>query len=272
MEKYDDEWKKMMSRGCIPLFAEDIARAKANNKEFQEIKTSDKAIAGKGSKKEKGEWGWIGALEDNVAELWQFHGIPFEHEPYVKKDSSRPDYIIDGLTIDTKITRSSRGMYMQPVMYGKPNVKWDLFMGFRTSWSGKGQEEDRQLARIFSRGGTPYLEFRGFSTNGFMKNRLGAESAQLAQLLEVKPTKMPKVWWDEKYLMKSSFGFDRNAPDQTKVWYVWGKKCETWVFPETLLFQFPLLRTALTRTDKSGMERFRFIAQKKEMHPKGEIK
>ena len=161
---------------------------------------------------------------------------------------------------------------MQPVMYDKPNVKWDLFMGFRTSWSERGRQEEKKLEKMFARGETPYLEFRGFSTNGFMKNRLAAESASLAQVLEVKPTKMPKVWWNKKYLMQTSFGFDRNAPAQTKVWYSWGKRCETWVFPETILFQFPLLMAALTRTDKSGMERFRFIAQKKEMHPKGEIK
>jgi hypothetical protein len=262
MEKYDDEWKMMMSRGKIPIFEEDIAPTKAENNEFQEIKNSDKAIAGKASKKQKGVNAWIGAFEETkVPEFFEFHGIPYEHFPYAKQDSSQPDFIIDGLTVDTKITRSSRGMYMQPIMYDKPNVKWNIYMAFRTSWSSKGKEEEKTLAKIFARGDTPYLEFIGFSTNGFMKTRLATESPQLAKLLEVKPTKMPKVWWSKKALMRTACGLEKNAPAQTKVWESWSKKCETWVFPETLLFQHDLFVEAFNRTDVSGMGRFSKIAQ-----------
>lgn len=260
MENENEYDARMMSLGRITLSEKDIAHAKALNKEFQEVKNSDKAIAGKASKKQKGMNAWIGALEVFVARLLAFHNISFTQEPYVKTDSSRPDYVIDGMTTDVKITRGSRGMFMQPVCWGKPNIKWDLYMGFRTSWSGTGREEEKNLEAIFARGEKPYIELIGFTTNGFIKNTVARESEPLADLLKVsRPWKtMPKVYWNKNKVISAVCGMEKNAPECTYIDTKFGtdKRTETWVFPPRLLFQYSLLVEALTRKDAAGTARF----------------
>ena len=221
----------------IEIDKEIIAEAKELNRVFQEQKSSDKNVAGRRLRNQKRQDAWIGFLMELVyGKYLKKLGVSYVHVPMVKRDSSQPDFIVEGLTIDVKGTRSGAGMFMQPTYYGKDNLKWDLYVGFRTSWSGLGKVEERKLEKIFAAGKKPFVEIIGFSTKGFMKHILAGNP-------------VPDVWADTGRKMWNGSGLEKNVPFDAA-------SENTKVFPPSLLFQEPLLRKALTRTDVVGKERF----------------
>jgi len=220
----------------IYLTEEMIATAKAENEAFQEQKTYDNEIAGGGTREEKKDWAWIGALgEIALAEKFAAWGVEnCERIPYVKTDTKQPDFIIDGVTFDVKTTRAE-GLNIRP---GKgPNYKnlHDVYVALETSWTLKNEEEALLPENH------PYVEIVGFQVKGLIKWMLNGNE-------------VPDVWADVGRPM-----WKGNRPYESRSSRVWSK---VYVFPQCLLIQEQLLRMALTDNKARGHQRFARILRK----------